>query len=98
MGRNSATARSLAREHYIDYGYKETNRGIEVPSWDEIWYGGQSDYYDHSEISCDGTIHMGYTYSPLDHNELMTFEQMRDFKTTTRKSFGDWTWCTIEEF
>jgi hypothetical protein len=94
FGRSSAVARTLAKEHYVDYGYKETSRSIDVPDWDEIWLGGYSDDWNDAEISCEGIIHLGYSYSPVDGSELDTFEKMRDFKTASKHSNGDWEWCT----
>jgi hypothetical protein len=78
-------ARTLAVEHYVDFGYKE-KRDLTVPDWDEIWYGGYADEWNAAEVDCHGKIHWGYQYSPLDGHELDSLEKMRDFKTYTISS------------
>jgi len=98
FGRSSEISRTLAAEHYVDYGYKEDNRSIAVPTWDEIWYGGLTDDFNQAEVNCHGKIHWGYANNPLDGSELKTFEEMRDYKTYTKESQGGWVWCDHHEF
>jgi len=40
IGRGGPAAKALARSEYIDAGYKNKERGIEVPSWDKVWQCG----------------------------------------------------------
>jgi len=40
IGRGGPAAKALARSEYIDTGYKNKERGIEVPSWDKVWQCG----------------------------------------------------------
>ena len=98
FGRSSEIARTLAAEQYVDYGYKQDNRSLLIPDWDEIWFGGYTDDYNQAEVDCYGKIHWGYKFSPIDGHELNTLEQMRDFKTYTKASKGGWTWCDHHEF
>lgn len=70
FGRSSAIARTLAREHYIDYGYMQTNRSLERPDWDEIWYCGSTNQWNEVDCECYGTLHYGYNESPIDYTPI----------------------------
>ena len=41
FGRNGDGAISRAKDHYVEFGYKE-GRSTLVPDWDEIWYCGDA--------------------------------------------------------
>jgi hypothetical protein len=67
FGKSSAVSRTLAREHYIDYGYKETTtRSIDIPDWDAMWYCGATGPNLFTECECYGKLHYGYLDSPID--------------------------------
>lgn len=37
FGRYSANAKRMAKDQWVDYGYKQDNRTIDVPRWDKLW-------------------------------------------------------------
>jgi len=59
FGRSSANARSMAKQQWVDYGFKQTNRTIAVPNWDETWWCGHTLDQD-LECGCQGTLYYGY--------------------------------------
>jgi len=69
----------MARQQYIDYGYEEKNRTVQVPVWDEIWWCGET-FGAEVECGCEGTLHYGPAMD-MNGGYLDTLDHMRDYKT-----------------
>jgi hypothetical protein len=96
FGRKGRGPNSLARDHYLDYGFNE-KRDVSRYEWDELFDCGDTD----SEVSsignhmeneasckCHGTIHMGLLRAPDTGTELKTLDKMREWKTWEKVSDG----------
>lgn len=96
FGRGSKNAKEMAREQYVDYGYKQKNRSIEVPTWDQISLCGDTP---RSSCKCPGTIHYGFLESPDNNATIKNFDEMREWQTWEKISEGkEWTTCTHADF
>ena len=51
----------MAKTHYIDYGYFQGNRTINVPQWDIPSMCSSNDR-SRVECVCNGTLHYGQYY------------------------------------
>lgn len=97
-GRGSSAAKQMARQHYTDYGATE-GRSIVVPTWDEIWYcgdtGTKSEFRTQStRCGCDGTLHYGFRDAPDTNKTIETLDEMRFWKThTVQSKASEWTDC-----
>ena len=86
---------ALAKQHYIDYGYKE-GRSIVVPDWDEIWYCGDAP---DSSCECHGTLFYGEIERADNYELIETLDAMREWKHWKKKSYGDeFLYCDSIEF
>jgi hypothetical protein len=102
LGRGGKNSQQLARDHYLDFGYQNTelNKAIEMPSWDKLFNCGTSEHGEQtSSCKCGGVFHLGLANNPITGAEMDTFDKMRQFKTFEKRTYkGKWSECLPETF